>query len=246
MIQWSVIIPTLWIPKSFPLLITELLNADNVLEIIIVSNATIPHKLKNTIKNSEKLTVLHQQRNIYVNPAWNIGVKQAQSRYIALCNDDILFRMRDLHHLNSHDLAHTIIGCSRKSFSKDTCFSEHLECGHYIGQGWGCLLLFEKTNYPPIPESLKIWCGDEWLALYFRSIKSINICIETAMSESTNIKQLHEIAQSDLLQWKRITSNFQRLQVSALHHWNGGSRTIVNVCLTALKTLTQNIINQKH
>ena len=38
-----------------------------------------------------KVQRLEQDNNIFVNPAWNLGVEQAKNENICICNDDVLF-----------------------------------------------------------------------------------------------------------------------------------------------------------
>ena len=78
--KWSVIIPTLWKPKTFPELLERLQNEPCVDEILIIDNA--PHQ-KASVEFGPKIIWLEQPQNIFVNPAWNLGVERAKMRTFA-------------------------------------------------------------------------------------------------------------------------------------------------------------------
>ena len=46
---------------------------------------------KRRFKNFKKIDIIHDQPNLFVNPAWNYGMKLVKSKYYALINDDIFF-----------------------------------------------------------------------------------------------------------------------------------------------------------
>ena len=84
---WAVIIPTMWrSPLTIPLL-ASLSESPHVQEIIIIDNSPVdkpPFQLP-------KIKILEQAENIYVNPAWNLGVQYTRYDLICLCNDDVAF-----------------------------------------------------------------------------------------------------------------------------------------------------------
>ena len=57
-----------------------------VREVIVVNNHPDPLDF-----GRENVRVLQQERNIYVNPAWNLGAREARGKYLAILNDDVLF-----------------------------------------------------------------------------------------------------------------------------------------------------------
>ena len=81
----SVIIPTL--QKSVETLnnlVKELVTDESVKEILIIDNSLKGYKF-----NSEKVRVIIPKENLFVNPSWNLGVKEAKYEYICIANDDI-------------------------------------------------------------------------------------------------------------------------------------------------------------
>ena len=81
----SVVIPTL--QKNLELLnnlVKTLHNDVFVSEIIIIDNST-----KGYTYESDKVRVIIPKENLFVNPSWNLGVKEAKEDKIAILNDDI-------------------------------------------------------------------------------------------------------------------------------------------------------------
>ena len=166
--SWSVIIPTLWKPASFPTLLRNLDTCNAVSEIILVDNA--PKAQPNGLRQLTKLVHLRQTENIYVNPAWNLGVQHATSEKICICNDDVLFDCDCIFaHLNARQIR-GITGIHPDSFNPST-WNEgepiHSKEVH-IKQMWACLFFLPKAAYVPIPNQLKIWWGEALLAWHVR------------------------------------------------------------------------------
>ena len=83
----SIIIPTL--QKNITvltMLLNQLISDKTVEEIIVIDNSK-----KRLNKKSNKLKVIIPDKNLYVNPAWNLGVKLAKNEYIGILNDDLIF-----------------------------------------------------------------------------------------------------------------------------------------------------------
>ena len=88
--KYSVIIPTLWKSDRTKKLLSDLNECEYVDEIIIIDNTgTEERDILPTIY--PKLRMVSKGKNIYVNPAWNLGVELAKNDLIALVNDDINF-----------------------------------------------------------------------------------------------------------------------------------------------------------
>jgi len=82
----SAIIPTLWKAKEFTDHLVDVLIEDgSVGEIIIIDNAPADFSYDN-----EKVVMLRQEENLYVNPAWNLGVEEADYDKFIILNDDII------------------------------------------------------------------------------------------------------------------------------------------------------------
>ena len=89
--MFSIIIPTLQQDNYvLNMLLYELLNSACVGEIIIINNAC-----KEMMFSDKKIRVINTDKNIYVNPAWKLGIRESRFEYIGLLNDDIIFPKRN-------------------------------------------------------------------------------------------------------------------------------------------------------
>ena len=139
-------------------------DCDEVGEIILIDNNS---SLKPTdLPSYPKVKHLTQYENIYVNPAWNLGVRLSIYKYICISNDDIIFDTDIFQFIQPH-LNEGIYGMSTANY-----YSEGKDEPYGIRKiekrpwGWGCLFFLHKDNYLPIDERLKIACGDDWLLHY--------------------------------------------------------------------------------
>ena len=82
----TVVIPTLQKNKIILSNLIRSLDSDEFVdEIILIDNS-----LQGFKGNSKKLKVIMPDKNLYVNPSWNLGVKLAKNEIIALLNDDFI------------------------------------------------------------------------------------------------------------------------------------------------------------
>tara|TARA_Y100000385_G_C12994139_1_gene594175 strand:+ start:238 stop:984 length:747 start_codon:yes stop_codon:yes gene_type:complete len=214
--KWSVIIPTLWKSPRIYNLLENLDKTPHVGEIILIDNAPDHTRYLPKLK---KLKILSQRVNIFVNPAWNLGVSEASFPHIALCNDDIEFDTKLFSYFDVLKIEQTVFGCCAENFSPQSPSQTELriEKGHNIYAGWGCLLFFNRYDFTPIPNKLKIYCGDDWIVHTFKNVKSFHWKIETEMSTSSNIPSLNEIAEKDKLNFSKLLKKRDYRRITILH-----------------------------
>ena len=163
----SVIIPTLQKNKELLInLLRTLSNDSEVDEIIVIDNS-----LKGIEENIEKLKLIIPKENLFVNPSWNLGVKEAKNDIIALLNDDITI---------PDNFCSNITSKLKPEMGVVGYFEDFVEITHDIVQKpqqteitlkeitarpeqWGIAIFFYKSSYYEIPQDLKILFGDEWL-----------------------------------------------------------------------------------
>ena len=163
----SVVIPTL--QKNLLFLKNLILTLENdsiVDEIIVIDNSTKGFDIE-----SKKTRLILPSENLFVNPSWNLGVKEAKNDIIALLNDDITipdnFCSKIASKLKSEmgvvgyyeDFVEITEKVVEKPAETDITFKE------IIGRPdqWGIAIFFYKSSYFEIPEDLKIHFGDDWL-----------------------------------------------------------------------------------
>lgn len=87
----TIVIPTLQLAEiAMEYMLPQYQNS-NVVEKIIIINNSLEDKLTSKYKSLNKVHVIHDQPNLFVNAAWNYGMKLAYSKYYILINDDIFF-----------------------------------------------------------------------------------------------------------------------------------------------------------
>ena len=87
--MFSIIIPTMQKDLDvLGMLLSELQESPYVGEIILIDNAN-----KALECNYSKLKVFPQKQNLFVNPAWNLGIKLSSKEfeYFGIINDDLIF-----------------------------------------------------------------------------------------------------------------------------------------------------------
>lgn len=217
----SIIIPTL--QKDLNILntlVAELDLDENVGEIIIIDNSLNGYSHK-----SSKLRVITPKQNIYVNPAWNLGIENAKYNVFGILNDDILlprkFCIQVLNFINRTKNC-GLIGLESSTSMEYTknSFEDLPETGElkfkkikhiYDNQDyfWGSSIFGEKENYYNIPEKMKIWCGDDYLLMCNNKAKKKNYaisgikvkhygCLSSSPVEFSPIKENDQIFMSSL------------------------------------------------
>jgi glycosyltransferase involved in cell wall biosynthesis len=188
--KYSIIIPTLWKSKRIHKLLSDLIKCEFVDEIILIDNAG---KFFEYYEALDKVKLIQVEENIYVNPAWNLGIELAKNECIALCNDDINFNPNIFGVIDESILTYVgIIGMGEGNY-KDEIDKEK---GSYIDiwepgvndWGWGCLILLKKSHWLPIPNEIKIWYGDNIIKDVNSVSKGVlrNFKVETEMSTTSD------------------------------------------------------------
>jgi len=196
--KFSVVIPTMWRSERTLPMLKDLDASDYIEEIIIVDNDTSKCP---GLSDISKLIYLPQKKNIYVNPAWNLGVETSSCDYVCILNDDISFDVDTAFKaaIRNFKMGHTLAGLHQLSY-------DHLDSREAISPfyGFGCCMFLDKSDWTPIPGLLKIWYGDTWLVSTFSSIVFIVVDVDTDMSTTVKSEEFKEVISSDNEEWKKI------------------------------------------
>ena len=161
---FSVVIPTMWRSDYIHKMLPIYESSHLVNEIIIIDNDFIKCP---DLKEFKKIKYYTEYKNIYVNPAWNIGYKLSNHKLV-LINDDIFIpNINDvLDLINSSDFDFIGLDWSNKESLQITPIDK------FERNGFGCFIYVK--NYLEIPNEYKIFRGDFFLFKTNINNKTIN------------------------------------------------------------------------
>ncbi|MEU2418608.1 glycosyltransferase [Brachybacterium paraconglomeratum] len=159
--QFSVVIPTLQRSDDLHDVVELCAEHPLVAEVLVINNAPAPLTFE-----SGKVRVLDQGENIFVNPAWNLGAREARGEYLAIVNDDVLFAPEafDVAARALQRRAFGVVGPDRSAFQGGSGRAR-VTVARPSGTifGFGVFMCLRRRDYRPIPEEMRIWGGDDWL-----------------------------------------------------------------------------------
>jgi hypothetical protein len=201
--KFTIGIPTIWKSERITKLVNDLDSSENIGEILIIDNL---YQYDGRFNELLKVRVIQPEENLYVNPAWNRIVKESQYDLVGLLNDDINFDVDIFKSFN----AEVLLNVGITGMGEENYHNTHFEGTPFIidsrnisNWGWGCMILLHKNHWIDIPESLKIWYGDNF-------IKSVNPCpngtlkgfpIQTEMSSTSDLLEVREVRDNDTRIW---------------------------------------------
>ncbi|MGY5765711.1 glycosyltransferase family 2 protein [Brachybacterium sp. DNPG3] len=194
---FSVIIPTL---QRSPILddVVRLCAAHPlVLEVLVINNAPEPLSW-----DSPRVRVLDQGENIFVNPAWNLGVRESRGEFLAIVNDDVTFAPQafDIVARALRRRLYGVIGPDRSAFSGGAG-KERVTLARTSGTifGFGVFMCLRREDYLPVPEQMRIWGGDDWLISTARRPPGaiLGVPFETEMSTTSGSPEIQALREQE-------------------------------------------------
>lgn len=211
--KFSVVVPTIWKDDSIFEMLQKYYECDNIGEVVLINNAK--DKTPNFPKN-KKLLYIEPHENIFVNPAWNMGVRVARYINVIVSNDDIIYDVNFFTNvLNEFDkrvkpfVELGLIGMDFENYDlKEN--KEEVDLTRLKGNpAWACLFAFDKRNYIQIPEQLKIYYGDDFLKIVCKPVYEFSgLKVKTKMSVSANteIDWVKQVTDNDRIEWQKLLS----------------------------------------
>ena len=212
----SAIIPTLWKAKEFTdHLVDVLIEDESVGEIIVIDNAPADFSYDN-----EKVVMLRQEENLYVNPSWNLGVEESCHDKFIILNDDIIIPYNFVFELESMLTpdkgvigidATSVIEVDNFSIKNITFLDRKIDFKSVIKRDWGfgIVIAGHKKSYYKIPENIRIWYGDDYLVKMNNEHHKTNYIVDdlpifTMMSATSNLEEFEDIKNIDALMYDRF------------------------------------------
>ena len=199
---FTIVIPTLQRSPLLPELVAQLVGSPLVHEVLIVNNSSRPADFTHP-----KCRVINLPENIYVNPAWNLGAREARTALLGLVNDDVLLNPRILGPISRRLARGTgIVGpasaavrdihAPRRRFPEIPVFIPVYERPY----AFGTAMFLRRSDYVQIPDDLKVWRGDDYL---FRRQTKRNramygIDVRTHMSTTSDDPAFDAIKEADM------------------------------------------------
>ncbi len=194
----SVIIATLQRSPDLAAIVEQCAAHPDVLEVILVNNA--PEGLD---FGAPHVRVLQQETNIFVNPAWNLGAREARGALLAIINDDVRFGDDALAHAaevlrqGHYAIVSADPSCFRRAgrVRRRTGHRFARFGNHYFGN----FMCMRAEDYVPIPEEMLIWGGDDWLFLNQRKPNAVlvNTRFVTTMGTTTQAPEFKAMRQRE-------------------------------------------------
>ena len=164
----SIVVPTMWRYEPFLDFAQYLVRVDVVSELIIInndSNKTPQHP----VLNHPKVRMLDFGQNIFVNPAWNIGVQAARKDIVCILNDDLQFDLKLLYKIA--DFIQPNMGAiglmtGNETYGQVPITTGRIELFPFEGQnciGFGELMFIHKNAWIDIPTGMNIGMGDVFI-----------------------------------------------------------------------------------
>ena len=193
--MFSVIIPTMWKSPRITKLITDLCASDVVGEVIIIDNNPSESQ---PLPFSAKIALHLMAENIYVNPAWNYGVKRSKYDNLLICNDDVNFDPAFLSIYDDGSLANVgVIGMAFENYKLKSDANIHLRAMKQRPYGWGCVMMIHKSKYVTIPNDLLIANGDDWLAQHAAPFELHGLSLQSEISTTSRMEEFGLIQHTD-------------------------------------------------
>lgn len=164
----------MWRFAPFIPFLQDLTRFELVDDIVVIDNDPSKRPRHPTAFLDPKVRLLTRPENIYVNPAWNLGVMCTRpgNEKICILNDDLIFDLRAFYRadylLNRFDTG--VIGLApgdHPEITKQPRLTDGIiDILPWNGEhlwGFGMLMFLNKRTWKPIPDSLKMFYGDNWI-----------------------------------------------------------------------------------
>ena len=226
----DIVIPTMMRCNLDPMRYSlhQAIQSKYVNRIVIIDNSGESEFSKQLSFDTNKIVVRTMEDNIYVNPAWNIGVSLCQSDDVLIMNDDI-FCHEDVYNQVSKVMKQFNVGIC--SVDTKTCKStlDYLKYiddfdfpiktndkfGNIENNKSGWFFCIKKREWKNLPQDMKLWYGDDLIYSRIRNLGYLtkNITsVKIGHIESASLKTIgpkfNKIISNDKIIYKKQKDDY--------------------------------------
>ncbi len=190
-------------------------------DLLLIDNGAEPSvkEVLNSYSAKLNVKVISNPENIYVNPAWNQILNHFLNNkydYLLIMNSDLILhkdwkKVLDAY-LNEYpnNIPIPYISSNRNDLDRNIDIFSSIEV---VAGTPGVLICLNKSHVNlvyPIPETLKVWFGDNWIYDGLRGVGYKTIIVNnliTYHSGSQNVskvKGISEIIEQDKIEWEKL------------------------------------------
>lgn len=202
--KFTIVVPTMWkVNELFYRALSAYCDHELVDEVVLINN-NINETPDWGLLSHPKIKMQNMPSNIYVNPAWNLGVELAQNKFISIVNDDIMFDLNVLYRLQdklSPDRGPYGIIAGEEQFGQPVSTDYSISFVDWkpgdIIHNFGQAMFVHKDTWTPIIPELQMYFGDDFILhsnlMYGRKVGMIyNIKWESPLAATTSLMSEEE------------------------------------------------------
>ena len=196
----TVVVPTMWRHAGFLDFAEDFLQLDCVEHLIIINNDETRTPV-HAVLSSDKVTMIGHGRNIFVNPAWNLGVNSSKTPIVCILNDDLNFDIRLFRRVSKFfKPGMGAIGLSNgiQEYGQTPLTDGMIQFEPFNGQacfGFGNLMFVRQETWRDIPPGLDIFFGDNFIFDHNYFAERSNYFIVNMFHHHTASTTVNEVAQ---------------------------------------------------
>lgn len=177
----TIVCPTMWNFSPFLDFISDISKMEIISKIIIINNDKDKTPTHHPILTNPKILMVCFGTNIFVNPAWNLGVGLSDTELVCIMNDDLIFDIRLFYKvlsLKDNNLGAIGLSSGNTNWGQVPITTGEIELiPHRSGDyciGFGELMFVQKSKWVNIPDGLDISHGDNFIfdSHYFRNMQN--------------------------------------------------------------------------